>query len=284
MRRRRARLHRPEIREDRLKEVIHPFTGRSYKLGRKPSPPQRHLCLGAYLKAADLPQPPRVCHYSPQAEHGLAMILGNDQLGDCTAAAAAHLIDVWRGNSGQTAPAVTEADAISFYSRTTGYQPGYPASDQGGDLVTVMTRWRDSGFYADEASKILGWAAVDAGDPREVRTAIWLFEGLYMGAGLPDEWLHPPPDANAFVWGVAGEPDQDNGHCTAAVGYNAVGVQVATWGMIGTVRWDALAKYWSGAARGELYALLSPEAINRATRKAASGFDIVALQADLASL
>ncbi len=267
-----------------MKEIVHPFTGRTYKLGRRPSKPQLHLRLGAYLKAAELPQPPRVCHYSPQAEHGLAMMLGNDQVGDCTAAAAAHLIDVWRGNSGQTAPVVSEDDAISFYSRTTGYQPADPATDQGGDLVTVMRKWRDGGFYADGSSNILGWAAVDAGDPLEVRTAMWLFEGLYMGANLPNEWLHPPPDGNAFVWSMAGAPVQDNGHCTAAVGYNAVGVQIATWGMIGTVRWDALAKYWSAGAGGELYAVLSPEAINRATRKAASGFDLAALQADLASL
>lgn len=267
-----------------MKLIVHPVTGHTFKLGRTPSPPMRHLRLARYLKGADLREPPQVCHYSPLAEHGLAMALGNDKVGDCTAAAAAHLIDVWRGNSGQLAPIVTQDETVTFYSRATGYQPGNAATDRGGDLASVMTKWRDGGFFPDGAAKIAGWAAVDAGNPHEVKAAIWLFEGLYMGAGLPDAWLNPPPDATWFIWGVAGAPDQNNGHCTAAVGYNGVGVQIDTWGMIGTVRWDALAKYWGGAAQGELYALLSPDAISRATRKAANGFDLPALTADLGSL
>jgi hypothetical protein len=267
-----------------MKTVTHPVSGRTFKLGRNPSPPMRHLRLGDYLKAPELPEPPKACHYSPLAEHGLAMCLGNDRLGDCTAAAAAHLIDLWRGNAASLAPIVTQDEAVAFYSKTCGYVPGNEATDQGGDLVTVMTKWRDSGFFADGSSKIVGWAAVDAANTREVMTALWLFEGLYMGAGLPDAWLDLIPEATGFVWSVAGDPDQNNGHCTAAVGYNGAGVQIDTWGMIGTVRWDALAKYWSGGAQGELYAILSEDALNRATKKAASGFDLVALTADLGAL
>jgi len=264
--------------------IIHPVTGKTYKLGRRPSPPARHLRLGAYLMAAELPPPPRVCHYSPAVEHGLAMCLGNDNLSDCTAAGAAHLVDLWRGNAGIAAPVVSEADTIAFYSKTTGYIPGDAATDQGGDLVTVMRKWRDGGFFADGSSKIAGWAAVDATNAGEVRRALWLFEGLYMGAALPDAWLNPMPAATGFVWSVAGEPDPDNGHCTTAVGYNDVGVQVDSWGMVGTMTWAALAKYYAEASGGELYALLSPDAINRATAKAASGFDLAALTSDLAAL
>jgi hypothetical protein len=267
-----------------MKTVSHPVTGKTFKLGRNPSPPVRHLRVGVYLKAAELPQPPKVCHYSPLAEHGLAMILGNDTLGDCTAAAAAHLIDVWRLNAGATAPVVAQDDTVAFYSKTCGYVPGDAATDQGGNLLDVMRKWKAQGFFADGSSKIAGWAAVDATNAREVMIALWLFEGLYMGAGLPDAWLDPMPDATGFVWSAAGDSDENNGHCTAAVGYNGVGVQISTWGMIGTVRWDALAKYWSAEAQGELYAILSEDALNRATKKAASGFDLVALTADLGAL
>lgn len=266
-----------------MKAIVHPITGNAYRLGRRPSPPARHLRLGAYLKPAEPPSPPQVCHYSPAAERGLAMCLGNDDLSDCVAAAAAHLIDVWRGNAGVPG-LVSQAEAIAFYSRAAGYVPGKPETDQGGDLLTAMRVWRDKGFFADGSGGLSAWAAVDATDPHQVMTAVWLFEGLYMGACLPDAWLDPMPAATGFVWSPAGAADPQNGHSTATVGYNAVGVQIATWGMIGTVTWPALAAVWGAQAGGELYALLSPEVIARATLKAASGFDLAALAADLAAL
>lgn len=267
-----------------MKTIVHPVTGRTVKLGRTPSPPMRHLQLRDYLTThALIPSAPAVCHYSPLVEHGLAMVLGNDTLGDCTAAAAAHLIDQWRGNALSMAPVVTEADTVAFYSRTCGYVPGNEATDQGGNLVDVMTKWRDGGFFADGSAKIEGWAAVDASNVHEVMSALWLFEGLYMGASLPDAWLNPIPSGSGFDWRVAGDPNPSNGHCTAAVGYNGWGLIFDTWGMIGTIEWAALAKYWGAGAAGELYALLSPETINRATKKAASGFDIDALRNDLAA-
>lgn len=260
-------------------EIKHPFTGEVYRLGRYPSQPQRHLHLADFIKPDDLPKPPIVCHYSPLAEHGLAMILANDRLGDCTSAGASHLIDLWQGNSLQTMPVVSDADAIAFYSKTCGYVAGDESTDRGGNLVDVMKAWKSNGFFSDGSSKINGWVSVDATNRHQMMTALWLFEGLYMGVGLPDEWIDPPPSSNGFVWGVNGEADQNNGHCIVAVGYNGQGIQIDSWGKIGTITWDAMAKYFSAAAQGEVYAILSPDAIIRATKKATSGFDIDSLTA-----
>jgi hypothetical protein len=50
-----------------------------------------------------------------------------------------------------------------------------------------------------------------------------------------------------------------------SVGHNAVGVQICTWGMIGTITWAAIAKYATSICQGELHVALSlPARVARA--------------------
>ena len=95
---------------------------------------------------------------------------------------------------------------------------------------------------------------------------------------------NPFPSSPGFTWDVAGPPDPDNGHCFIGVAYDPKGVQIDTWGMLGHLTDAAIAKYASTAGQGELYAVLSPEIITRASRKAANGFNFAQLQADFAAL
>lgn len=254
----------------------------TFRLGRtRPAPGYRRLNLGAYL-APSLPPPPVVEHWSPAAEPCMRQVYGNDRLGDCTAAGAGHIVGAWRGNASNSAPMPTEAQVVAFYSKTTGYDPADPNTDQGGDEVSVLNDWRDKGFFADGSGRIAGWANVDASNVTLVKQAIWLFENVYFGVELPDDWIKPFPQGNGFAWDVAGDADPSNGHCFVGLGYNDKGVIINSWGMMGTLQWPAVAKY-AAAPGSELHVALGADAMNRASEKAPNGFNMAALTADLAA-
>jgi hypothetical protein len=255
----------------------------TFKLGRlRPSPTHMRMQLGLYM-AADLPVPPTVEIWASAAEVCLSQMYKNDVLGDCTAAGAGHILGVWRGNAGNGDQIPTDTDVVAFYSKTTGYVPGNESTDQGGDEIVVLNKWRDEGFFADTSGKILGWGNVNGANALEVKQALYLFENVYFGVELPDAWINPGPQGSGFVWDVAGPSNPQNGHCFVGVGYNAVGVQVCSWGMVGTITWAAIAKYATTTCEGELHVALSSDVLNRAQEKAPNGFDAAQLTAYLKS-
>lgn len=265
-----------------VKTLIHPDTGRTFKLGRKrPSARAPRLALRDYMRAA-LPPAPAAADYTAKAKPFLGEVLANDRLGDCTAAGAFHIGGALLANSEQPIP-FTESDVVAFYSVTTGYNPADPSTDQGGDERTVLNYWRDEGLTPG-AHRIAGWVAIDGTNAEEVRQAIWLFENVYFGVELPDAWINPFPSADGFTWDVAGDADPSNGHCFVGVGYSDAGVTIDTWGMLGTCTWAAVAKYATTAGSGELYTVLGHDAIAMATAKAPNGFDWAQLGADLKTL
>ena len=92
------------------------------------------------------------------------------------------------------------------------------------------------------------------------------------------------PSASGFIWDVAGAPDPNNGHCVVGVGYTAAGITIDTWGMTGLMTNAAVAKYPTQASGGELYTVVSMDAIGKANEKAPSGFDWSQLVADFDSM
>ena len=125
---------------------------------------------------------------------------------------------------------------------------------------------------------------VDPTNLEECRTALWLFENVYFGLELPDAWINPAPSASGFVWDVAGPSDPQNGHCVVGVGYTATGITIDTWGMTGLMTNAAVAKYATQASGGELYTVVSLDAVNKANQKAPNGFDWSQLIADFDSM
>jgi hypothetical protein len=126
--------------------------------------------------------------------------------------------------------------------------------------------------------------AVDGHNLTEVRTAIWLFENLIFGVDLPDSWVTPMPSSSGFWWGTGGAPAPNNGQCFAAIGYTPGGVQISTWGMQGNITHGAIRKYATTRGQGELYTVLSADAIDSITAKAPNGFDLSQLKADMDSM
>ena len=195
-----------------------------------------------------------------------------------------HVEDIFRANAKSGLPPCTAEETVWFYSATSGYVPDDPSTDRGGDEITVLNFARNHGLFADGSGKIAGYVAVDATNATEVKTAIWLFGNVYFGVELPNDWVDPFPKSNGFVWDLTGAPNPENGHCFIGGGYDGRGVIIDTWGMVGTLTWAACARYAAKACQGELYTILSPDWIAKASDRAPSGFDMVSLEADLSAI
>jgi hypothetical protein len=257
----------------------------SFRLGRnRPVARGPRLSLKNYLMRA-LPPPPASADYSSKAAKPLSQMYLNNQLGDCVIAGMAHLVGLFTGNAGGPAAIYTDNEIISLYSAIGGYVPGHPNTDRGCDEQTALNYWQQHGAPTPSgAHEIAGWLSVDGSDPTEFRTALWLFENLYFGLELPNAWINPFPSAPGFVWNVAGPSVPTNGHCVVGVGYTSKGVTICTWGMLGLMTDAAVAKYATTVGAGELYTVVSHDALEKATQKAPAGFDWSQLVADFDSM
>ena len=265
-----------------VKRIYAPHLGRHVCLGRRRPPPGRpKLHLHNYLLSA-LPTPPATCDYSSAAQAALSKVYLNDQLGDCVIAGGLHVRGVTSGNAG-TPILFSDAQVTQDYSAIGGYVPGDPRTDNGCNEQDALNYWTSTGF--PDGIKLNGWLAVDATNQQELQTALWLFENLYHGVELPDDWVGKDmPQANGFVWDVAGSPDPGNGHCIMSCGYSAAGLWTDTWGLLGTVTWAALAQYMVPDAGGACYVLLSPDMIAAAQQIAPNGINWAQLIADFDAL
>ena len=264
-----------------LRSVYAPHLGRSVRFGRKRPVHHRCLKLGNYLYKEALPSAPPAEDYSPPAASVLSNIYGNDTLGDCGIAGGYPMVGVWTGNAGDLFTATME-QIVADYSKIGGYVPGDPTTDQGIELQTALNYWTESGFA--DGTKLLGWIGVDATNLDEVKSALWLFEGLYIGMELPDAWVSSMPTGPDFTWDVAGNPDPNNGHCIIGCGYDPSGVKICTWGLLGTQTWPAIQKYCAASSQGELYVMLSPDQLAKGQTKCPNGVDWTGLLEDFMAL
>ncbi len=116
-------------------------------------------------------------------------------------------------------------------------------------------------------------------DIRDVKDAIWLFGGVYIGLALPvsaqsqDVWVVP-------AGGLSGDgaPGSWGGHAVYVVAYDARGLTCITWGRLKRMSWNFWAAYCD-----EAYGLLAKDWFE-ASGEAPSGFDVAALAGDMAAL
>lgn len=251
--------------------------GRTLKLGRRrPVARAPHLKLANYLRAT-LPAAPPVADYSAKGQPALSNVYQNDRVGDCVIAGGYHVVATETGNADDLFTA-SDDQIIREYSIIGGFDPNDPQNtDNGCDEPTALNYWQQNGFA--NGTKLLGWLSVDATNKAELASALYLFENLFFGVELPNEWLNAPLAAG-FVWDVAGPPIPENGHCVIGVGYDDVGVQIDTWGTIGTVTWAALANYFVPGVYGAAYVLLSPDQLTKGRTRAPNGVAWASLIAD----
>lgn len=263
-----------------LPTPTHP-TLKQVKFGRrKPVAHGLRLRLGDYLKFS-LPQPPSTVDYTGKAKSSLTDVLLNDSLSCCVVSGGYHIVGLETGNAGAEFHA-SSPQIIADYGAIGGYNPKDPNTDQGCDESTALDYWQQHGFA--NGTKLLGSLVVDATNKAEVMAAMFLFENLMFGVGLPDAWISPFPSGDGFTWDVAGAADPNNGHCYVGVGYTTSGVLIDTWGMIGTTTWKAIAAYASAKGGGELHVALSPDQLAKGMSKAPNGVDWAQLIVDFNSM
>lgn len=248
---------------------------RGFRLGKhRPKEDPRTLRLARYIdvKAVQgLPAYPGTYDLSPAVPDWPVYL--NDRLGDCAIAAPAHLIEGWTANVGSLVKLVDD-DVLRAYEAVGGYRPGNPSTDNGCNMLDVLNYWRKTGIGG---RTIQAFAAVDLKNHSEVKAALWLFGGIYLGLGLPvsaqaqvgKRWTAPTStrgNGAPYSWG---------GHAVNLVAHNRAGSTSITWGLKQPMTWGFMDAY-----ADEGFVAFSSDWLS-ATGKSPQGFDSAALLADL---
>jgi hypothetical protein len=242
----------------------------AYRFGKyPPKHDYRTLRLKTYLTSA-LAVPPPSYDVLPKVYQKLNTsdptklfpMDGNDTLSDCTIAALAHAVSVYRGLIG-VQKIMPKQDVVKVYMHLTG------GVDSGLHELDVLNYWRT---HAVSGDKILAYASIDEKNHTHVQQAIQLFGGVYVGFQVQQNCLQ---EFNAHQPWTPG-PLTTDGHAVFAVAYDSTGVTVLTWGSTQKATWA-----WWDECVDEAYAILPPEA-----KKSdfAPGFNFDQLKGDLAAV
>lgn len=202
-------------------------------------------------------------------------VLGNDHIGNCAFVAQAHLIQCHAAANGRTA-LIDRTAVLEAYRRVTDYDPEDPTTDRGTVLLDALTDWRKIGIGGH---RILAYMRVEP-NRREVESAINLFGGIYIGAGLPlaaqkqTVWDVAPPNH----YESSNRPNSWGGHAFACPAYNRTGLVFVTWGALKIATWEWLYTY-----ADEIYAVISNDWVAEG-QLSPSGFDLDKLRQDLAAV
>ena len=214
-------------------------------LGKRPARHDPHaLQLATYLRAGALPAIPPACDWT-----GAVTSWGideNDSVGDCTIAAADHLIRLWSANNGPM-QSCTDQAIIAAYSAVSGYDPTTGANDNGAVELDVLNLWKGPGIGG---FTIDAWADPSPQDIAHIEASVFLFGGCYLGVGLPlraqqqlDAGLPWDVGHSGFFGRVRGidQPNSWGGHAIPIVGYDRTNqmFKCITWGQpqLLTYRW-----------------------------------------------
>lgn len=250
----------------------------SYRMGRTPSSPRhlaRRLRLSKYLDLTRiLPLIP--ARHDPPPSY-LCPMYDNDQLGDCTAAAIAHIVGENSLSTYGREIIFTSPQIRDFYFGTSG------GVDQGANMGDCLQRWRSVGMIdsSGKAHRILGYAALDRGNLAQLEAAQFLFDGaIFSGAALPDRVVPPGQDWVEILWdGNDGLPNPYNGHAFSLPGYEKRGGPYwrTTWGDCR----EGMDGAFYTAFCDEIYVAFTEDLLDEATDKSADGFSRAELLADL---
>jgi hypothetical protein len=241
----------------------------------------RTLLLASYTTPT-LPAPPPALNAAKKVK-GSWGLMDNDQIGDCTCAAAGHLIMEWTASARSKMVTPPDQQIVAAYSAITGYNPTTGANDNGAQELDVLNYWRQQGIAGH---KIQAFIALEPSNHTHVMDAVWIFSGCYIGLALPKS--AQAQTSNKLTWSVPpqgtggdGAPGSWGGHAVPVVAYDSRSLTVVTWGALQTMTWGFWAAYCD-----EAYAILSPDYLKQKAGKtvAPNGFNIQQLQEDLANL
>ncbi|HEY1203449.1 MAG: hypothetical protein ABSH46_16520 [Bryobacteraceae bacterium] len=242
----------------------------NYRFGKHPPKlDYRTLRFKSYLKPGIAAPPPAVdvltrvyAQLKIKDPTKLFPMDGNDTLGDCTIAALAHAVTVYRGLVGSKT-ILSQQAVVKLYMHLTG------GVDSGMNELDVLNYWRQNAVAGDE---ILAFASIEPKNHTHVEQAIQLFGGVYLGFQVQQDCIQEFDAHQPWTPG----PLTNDGHAVFAAAYDQTGVTVLTWGNTQQATWA-----WWDECVDEAYVLLPPEAKDKGF---APGFDIAQLQADFAAV
>jgi hypothetical protein len=239
------------------------------RLGKKPPKfDSRTLRLARYIEKRKLPKIPQTHTLSKRtaAKFPVLGMMKNDALGDCTCAAIGHMFQTWTVYGG-TAWGPSDANVVEVYNRING------GRDEGAAMLDALNSVRERGMGGN---KIYAYVAIDPMDHDQVRTAHFLFGGIYVGANLP---------VNAQkqkVWDFVAEngsaPGSWGGHALSLIDYRKAGGAFVTWGELQSFTWE-----WWDRYVDEAYAILEEDYIGE-DKRSPQGFSLKKLADDLKGL
>jgi len=200
--------------------------------------------------------------------------LGNDAHGDCTAAAAYHLIQTWMANNGFDFEPTTD-QTLALYAATS----DYPKADNGAVESQVLHYWATVGVPTSFNTDVVTFASLAPANIDELKLAIEWFGGCYIGVALPisaqtqAEWDVPAGGAVGD-----GAPGTWGGHALPLLAYDETGFVTVTWGKVMRMTNAFLQAYCV-----EAYALISEDWLAD-SGISPPGLNMAALRAELSAL
>lgn len=156
---------------------------------------------------------------------------GNLKINNCTCAAAGHLIMSWTASIGRLCKPTTKA-VIEAYMDITGFNPETDGIGQPVEALKTLKYWRKHGIGG---RKIISFAKLDFKNRAELKEAIYLYGGCYVGLNLPksaekqynesQKWAVHPGGTEGI-----GEPGSWLGHALLITGYSKNELSAITWG------------------------------------------------------
>ncbi|MRH85984.1 hypothetical protein GFY24_00640 [Nocardia sp. SYP-A9097] len=246
------------------------------KLGKLAARPNAvTLKFSTYLNTTALPPIPAEFGH----EHSVTTwgMLGNDSVGDCVFAGAAHETLLWTTTAGHPA-SFTDISVLSDYSAVTGYNADNPDSDQGTDVQAAASYRRRVGVLdaAGNRHKVAAYLALEPGNVEELCAATYLFGAVGVGLQFPDTAM--AQFDNQEPWTVRRGAKIEGGHYVPVVGRRNGAIDVITWGRVQSMSESFYRKY-----ADEAVVYLSPEYLT-GNGLTPEGLNIVQLRADLTAV
>jgi hypothetical protein len=251
----------------------------AYKYGRRPPKNAPALQFSSFLAAAAPPH--------PAEEDYLARLpgwqmLGNDKVGDCNAVTWANMRRLITATLA-TEYYPTQAQVWQFYqTQNPGFDPNGtsqtngPGSshDQGMDIQTGLEYLHGTG--GPDGVKVVAFAKVDHTKLAEVKAALAIFGGLWLGIQVLD--ANQQEFEEGKPWTDVAKSKIDGGHAILGGGYRT-DINFITWAK----ETKFAPSFWNGVVQGsplveEAWAVIWPEHLG--TKSFEQGVNLSQLEAD----
>lgn len=242
-----------------------------FKGGRLPNDPRKPRLRLANFITPTAVAPSSVDYINNVYEYPMYL---NDEIGDCTTAAAGHIIQAESTYGRGTTDTITDTDVLVAYENVSGYDPQTGSNDNGAVMQDVLNYWRKVGIGNHN---ILAFAELNVNNMEEVKVALSIFGSLYIGFAFPesamDQFNRGEP------WDYVRDANIVGGHAIHGGAYN-VGADwvVTTWGSFQDMTQD----FWDAYVE-EAWVVITPEWLSEAG-SSPTGLDLHALGEELSRI